>query len=257
MMNKKFWITFLTLFAISFVGMAATYKDSEYHFRIKGLSENTSIKHDGENYLLFSEGDETVVLFRYRADDDSRMKYSYFQILDSLALHLSPKYMVESKDPWFSSRIERTYKIDDASYKTIAIYGRQYVYVFAEQYKSNPELLARVVDGFKTSRTGCIQNLTAMLEDRLSGDSGFWNFVWMFVFYMIRIAWCTCLAYGLFFYVIGPSFEKGLLRACIVTIISLLVFFYLTLHDYLLDWFMGFGSFLNLFFNFFSMFSGD
>ena len=257
MMNKKLWITFLTLFAISFVGMAATYKDSEYHFRIKGLSENTSIKHDGENFLLFSEGEETVVLFRYRADDDSRMKYSFFQKLDSLALHLSPEYLIESNDPWLSSRIERTYKIDEVSYKTIAIYGRQFVYVFAEQYESNPELLRRLVDGFKTSRTGCIQNLTAMIEDRLSGDSKFWNFVWMLIFYFIRVAWCTSLAYVLFLHVIVPSFEKGILSACIVTIISLFVFFYLTLHDYLLDWIMGFGSFLNLFFQFFSMFSGD
>lgn len=256
-MNKNICVTFLILLASSFIGEAATYTDSEYRFRIKGLSENTSIKHDGENFLLFSEGEETVVLFRYRADDDSRMKYSFFQKLDSLALHLSTEYLIESNDSWLSSRIVRTYKIDEVFCKTVAIYGRQYVYVLAEQYKSNPELLGRLVDGFKSSRTGCIQNLTAMLEDRLSGDSKFWNFVWMFIFYMIRIAWCTCLAYGLFFYVIGPSFEKGLFRACIVTIISLLVFFYLTLHDYLLDWFMGFGSFFNLFFNFFSMFSGD
>lgn len=256
-MNTKTWITFFLALAVSVASSAKTFTDADYHYRIKGLPDSTAIKHNGESILLFQSGDETVILFRYRANDEMRMKYSYFRQLDSLVFDLFPSDMIKQRDPLFYSKMTREYDQDGELVRTVAIYARQYVYVFGEQYENEPALLETILNGFKTSRTGCIQNLTAMLQDRLSGEKYIWSFLWGTLFALIRLSWCGGIAVILFLFVICPAISKNRFFGLIITLLSIFVFFYLTLHDYLLDWLMGFDGFFTLFYHFFSMFSAN
>lgn len=143
---------------------------------------------------------------------------------------------------------------DGTKIKSIAIYARQYIYAFVQVYEDSPDFLNELVNGFKSSRTGCIQNAIAMWADRCFGNhKETFSSTLTSVFLGI---WCTAVFLILLLFW-GAALRDNLFWNILVTITCLLLFSFLVLHDYLLDWFMGYDSFWKLFFGLILMFLED
>ncbi|MBQ9462070.1 MAG: hypothetical protein IJU68_00240 [Bacteroidales bacterium] len=257
---RKLLIVVLALFAMQPLVVSKTFSEPYYRYRIKNLPEDLQIvETGGEGPVIFGTAASPVALFRLASsDEDSRFTFGYLEQLDSLVLMVLPSRMTSRKAPFFSNKITRLY-VDEKGrkIKTVAIFARRYMYVFAQVYEEDTQLLDFLVDNFKSSRTGCIQNILAVVEDKIAGESPVLRAVMKIAASLILMAWATLIILGLWLYVIKPAIDRSLLQTVLLAIPCLFIIFYLTLHDYLMDWLMGYGSFGAILFNFLKMFIDD
>lgn len=239
---------------------------NEYHFRIKNTQDLKIAPYDKGSHMIYElSGDsESTILIAMRCDTiDSRLKYNYASAIDTLCLKsyfsFSKLMLQNESSPFLSSRITRDYQIDEKyKVKTITIYARQYIYLFIQIYDTEPKLLDRLYGDFKSSRTFSIKNLIAKWQDQLSGESSGWSLFWSTLGYAIRCVIATVLFFLLFFGLPELLENKNIKIPRVVTIaIAFFIFTYITLHDYFMDWLMGYGSFIGIVLGCLSMFLDD
>lgn len=239
---------------------------NKYVYRINNITDLKITPYDKGTYSIYEfKGDSSeAYLFAFRCDTaDSRLSYLYACELDTLCLNAyfsAPQVtLLNEKKPFFSSRITREYQIEESyRVKTVTIFARQYIYLFIQVYDTEPELLNRLLEDFKSPRTYSVKNLIAKWQDQLSGESKGWGIFWSVIGYVIRCLIATVLFYLLFFGL--PEFleKKNVKIPTIITIlIAFFIFTYITLHDYFMEWIMGYGSFISIILGVLSMFLDD
>lgn len=256
----------LTPGIIAIINKDNAFDSAEYHYRIKNITDLKITPYDNGTYSIYEFNGDSVeaYLFAFRCDTiDTRLTYLYACKLDTLCLNVyfsSPQVtLLNEEKPFFSNRITREYQIEESyRVKTVTIFARQYIYLFIQVYDTEPELLDRLLEDFKSSRIHGVKNLVAKWQDQLSGESKGWAIFWNIIGYVVRSSIATVLFYLLFFGL--PEFleKKNIKIPTIITIlIAFFIFTYITLHDYFMDWIMGYGSFLGIIFGVLSMFLDD
>ena len=193
--------------------------------------------------------------------EEKRLTYGYAALLDTMIFsNLNYYHLEKEKKPWYSYKIMRDYSYNDTiKAKTVTIFARDYIYVFYQMYSNSPGLEDRLVDSFHSSRTFCINNIIDVWSDRCLGFLGsFRSIVCTIVLFIWTVA-CLMLCLWLLAHLPDPviseeksfsgffdkakvSTPKVILR-CVSFILIVLLFSYLALHDYFMDWVMSYGPF--------------
>ncbi len=244
----------------------SSFNNPSFHYRISDTSDlNIKVLTSTETFFVqrFANDSADVCVIAKTLNQDSpipdvtkRLTYTYAEELDTLYYpFLKDLVLTYEKKPIFGNKIIREYSFPgdkSSKVKTVTIYAREYIYTFIQQYEVSSDLLNRLVDNFKSSRTFCIQNLLAVWADRLCRkDNGFIYSIFIWAWFIVCLSLCIVL-YNYILEHIEYGF-RGLTCMALVVIL----FIYLVLHDSLSDWIMSFGSFGEIPLQLYSMFFDD
>ncbi len=243
---------------------AENIKFPEYKFRLK-LDEKSHVEplKDFKNIHVISN-DEGKYLYLVTLKSADEKRFTYYGAVDSDTLYFNVGELTKQNLPLFSSKITKEYQCKDGRQcRSKIIFARQYVYIIHADNQSNFDYQDQIIKGFKSTRTGFIDNQVSMLGDRMKGrdPSGFWNFIVTVFVTLFNIAWAT-LIFIFTLYMTGRFIylSKGVSEYVLsisMFIVAFFVFSFLCLHDYLMDWFAGYGSFWAIIVNLLSMLADD
>lgn len=248
----------------------SSYDNPKFCYRISNISDLTMNVECNEGNLFiqhFTSSKEdayvaAVKTSRKQKIEEKRLTYGYAALLDTMIFsNLNYYHLEKEKKPWYSYKIMRDYSYNDTiRANTVTIFARDYIYVFYQMYSISPDLEDRLADSFHSSRTFCINNIIAVWSDRYFSFLG--SFLSVFVDTIAIWIWtfgCFLLCLWLMIHLPEPviSVEKSfsgffdkvkesipkVILWYVLFIAILLLFAYLALHDYFMDWIMSYGPF--------------
>lgn len=243
---------------------AETIKLNNYHckFSIDDKSEVSFSPHDS-SYLRIMGSDSTWVLAKCLAmgqtaekatgETTSVFRLDYLEIVDSMFFEMDGLQLLSKDWRFLTCKLEKVYEYDGKKIFTVCIYAREYVYLFCS---NNEILMDNVLSNFYSSHRFCFKNYLSFYIQQIEKQSDYprlLSFFMIILSFFINSAWCIII----FLVCLSYCNSDNCIWMIVKTIILLNVFMYLCLHDYYMDWIMGFGSFWELIVNFFSMFVGD
>lgn len=257
------FLLFVMVLHVSVVS-AETIKLNKYHCKItiEDKSE-VSFSPNDSSYLRISGSDSTWVFVKCMVmgqtaenivnETTSVFRLDYLEIVDSLFFEMSGLEPLSKEWRFLTCKLEKEYDYQGKKYYTVCMYAREHAYLFCSNDK---DLLEDVLSNFYSSlRFGFKNYLSFYVQqfEKLFDYPQWLNYIMMFVSVMINFAWCVFI----FLFCLYNCPSDNYVWFFIKTIVLLNIFLYLCLHDYYMDWIMGFGSFWNLLVNFFSMFADD
>lgn len=223
---------------LSFYLEAKVVKNKKYCFKVEIPADYQTTEKQTQKGLYILEtwsADKLshLYLIAVKAGEGSKYKWSDVEKLDSMCFSLPSAKEKESK-PVYSRRIKRSYPPGDGwASETTTIYAKDYCYVFLHLYKESAEAGNEIIDSFSASHANGVLNFIELLFSRIS-EGKFMSFL----FFIFQLIWGTALFFISFYLIVIDDNEKGWFFW--VKIIAGLAFFYLALHDPLVDFIEGY-----------------